>query len=437
MGRNSKQRRDARRRRAPQGSGTGSGAGPAPRPASPFHSGPEDDADLVERRIAATLRTLGSRRLEPDQTERAARLARELHPLPASVLVASLRRVVDGIVDACVRGGWCPDDLDVLLRREGIASDRAVLARWLRGDLRDSRAQQPWCEQVERLDPGEAPTGDLAWSAALLHLGALLQAQPGLPPTTTRATRRVVSTPRASAVDADLTRKLATVRGLLAKAESTTFDEEAEALSAKAQELISRYALERLLEEQADGSGAGAPHARRIWLEAPYVGAKAQLVHEVATANTCRAVLSDPPGVTTVVGADSDLEAVELLVTSLLVQAIRAMLRHGRAVDARGATRTRSFRQSFLMAFAVRIGERLGETAEQVLHDSGHERDLLPVLRSRAEAVSEAFEQLVPHTVTRSRSVSNAEGWYAGQAAADLASIDVRARIAEPGERAG
>ena len=38
---------------------------------------------------------------------------------------------------------------------------------------------------------------------------------------------------------------LAWVRGLLAKAESTQFPEEAEALSAKAQELMNRHAFER------------------------------------------------------------------------------------------------------------------------------------------------------------------------------------------------
>jgi hypothetical protein len=272
---------------------------------------------------------------------------------------------------------------------------------------------------------------------------ALLQAQRGLPDTTTRSSAWPAGDPGSAAratTDEALTRKLATVRGLLAKAESTTYDEEAEALSAKAQELISRYALERLLEEAAGTAGPGPAGARRLWLDPPYVGAKAQLVHEVAQANTCRAVLSDPPGACTVVGEAADLEAVELLVTSLLVQAGQAMLRHGRRVDASGASRTRSFRHSFLMSFAVRIGERLRETAEEVLHESGHERDLLPVLRSKQLAVEEAFAELVPTTVTRRRSASSAAGWQAGQAAADLASLDVRRPLRAGGrdeERAG
>ncbi|MFE3753475.1 DUF2786 domain-containing protein [Nocardia tengchongensis] len=39
------------------------------------------------------------------------------------------------------------------------------------------------------------------------------------------------------------TRRCSAVRGLLAKAESTSLPEEAEALSAKAQELMTKYAL--------------------------------------------------------------------------------------------------------------------------------------------------------------------------------------------------
>lgn len=439
MGKNSRKRRDARRRAAP------------PRPSmaagSPFARDHVDrtvdrTAELVEREAAHELRRLGGGRLPADLTDRAADLVRRLAPLPAS----AVRRVTDDlasyVVESRIAGGWCPDDLDQLLRRDGVATDRAVLGAWLRADVRTSSPEDVWREQVERFDPGAGvPQDEVVRIAAALHLAALLEAQDGLPTTTTRRTRRSAVQRAAAAAgattDSALTRKLATVRGLLAKAESTTFDEEAEALSAKAQELISRYALERLLEADAAGGEAAGPGARRVWLEAPYVGAKAQLVHVVARANGCRAVLSDPPGVTTVVGSDDDLEAVELLVTSLLVQAGAAMLRHGRAVDARGTSRTRSFRQSFLMAFAVRIGERLTETAEQVLHDSGHEQELLPVLRSRDEAVQAAFEALVPRTRTTRATVSNAAGWHAGQAAADLASIDVRRPIAEGDERAG
>jgi len=69
-------------------------------------------------------------------------------------------------------------------------------------------------------------------------------------------------------------------------------------------------------------------------MDAPYTTAKAHLVQVVATANRCRAVWSEKLGFITVVGAETDLDLVELLSTSLLVQANRAMLGAGRHITA-------------------------------------------------------------------------------------------------------
>lgn len=133
---------------------------------------------------------------------------------------------------------------------------------------------------------------------------------------------------------------LARVRALLAKAESTTFDEEAEALTAKAQELIARHALDEAALH--DAGDVGDPSVRRIPLDPPYAKAKAFLLNEVADANRCRAVHSDDCGWVTVFGYDGDLHAVELLTTSLFAQATAAMARHGSRRDATGRSRTRS-----------------------------------------------------------------------------------------------
>lgn len=66
----------------------------------------------------------------------------------------------------------------------------------------------------------------------------------------------------------------------------------------------------------------------------------------------------------TVVGFLADLDAIELLFTSLLVQASAAMLRAGAKRDAHGRSRTGAFRQSFLIAYATHIGERLSQATE-------------------------------------------------------------------------
>jgi hypothetical protein len=219
---------------------------------------------------------------------------------------------------------------------------------------------------------------------------------------------------------------------LLAKAEATEFPDEAEALSEKAQELMAKFSLDRALvdadpsHDLPDYSGA-----RRIWVETPYVSAKAQLVGAVASANGCRTVSMEQLAVVTIVGAELDLQLTELLSTSLLVQANRAMLAAGKHIGYRGESRTRSFRQSFLMAYAQRIGERLQATtnATRAAVPEADADRLLPVLSKREEQVDALFTKLFPETVTRRTRITNGAGWNAGLTAADLAQLETRRQV--------
>jgi hypothetical protein len=224
---------------------------------------------------------------------------------------------------------------------------------------------------------------------------------------------------------------LARVRALLAKAESTDFPDEADAFFAKAQELMSRYSLQRAVLADPVKIGPSAA-GRRIWLDGPYLRPKSMLSAVVGSANRCTVVFTEDPGFVTVIGEQTDTEFVELLTTSLLVQADRAILAAGRQVDWRGQPRTRSFRHSFLVSYAQRIGERLAEAAEEARVELARELGdgrLLPVLASRERAVRERVRELFPRLVSRPISVSNAAGWTAGRAAADLAVLDVRRRV--------
>ncbi|TDH48378.1 DUF2786 domain-containing protein [Mycobacterium eburneum] len=220
---------------------------------------------------------------------------------------------------------------------------------------------------------------------------------------------------------------LGRVRALLAKAEATEFPDEAEALSAKAQDLMSRYALNEALAQHARGRKPAAV-ARRIWLDNPYAAAKASLVQVVSQSNRCRAVWAERLGFVTVIGCETDLNLVELLTTSLLVQANRAMLSAGRNGGAQA--RARSFRQSFLVAYAQRIGERLDDANAAVTAEVKRDARLLPVLAANNRATEELTERLFPSTVPRSVAVSNGAGWGAGRAAADMAVLETRESIA-------
>lgn len=214
---------------------------------------------------------------------------------------------------------------------------------------------------------------------------------------------------------------LTRIRALLAKAEATGFPEEAEALSAKAQELMARHSIDEAL-LAARTHAKDAPGACRIGVEPPYETAKAVLLDAVAGANRCRAVWNDALCFSTVVGFEPDLEAVELLYTSLLVQATAAMTKAEAAQRAGGRKRTKTFRQSFLAAYAHRIGDRLASVAEDQV--TATEGELLPVLAARDVAVADHLDQMFPDTVTtRMRGVTDEAGWYEGAAAADRAQV--------------
>ena len=227
-------------------------------------------------------------------------------------------------------------------------------------------------------------------------------------------------------------RMLDRVRALLAKAESTDFPEEAETYTAKAQQLMARYSIDHAL--LAAGVGGGdKPTTRRIGIDNPYEAPKSLLLQVVAEANRCRTVWCKRFGFTTVVGFPADLDSTELLFTSLLVQATRAMTPLNPRPDRYGRNNIRSFRQSFLTAYALRIGERLSATTEEVgreMAESFGGHNLLPVLAARSDAVDEAFAKQFPDLTSKETRISNREGWVSGRAAADRATLQGRQAVA-------
>jgi hypothetical protein len=168
-------------------------------------------------------------------------------------------------------------------------------------------------------------------------------------------------------------RRLAVVRGLLAKAEATEFPDEAEAFFAKASELIARYAIDEAVLWAADGSGRAEPEELRLVVHAPYLAQKAVLVHAVARAHGCQAVrVLSGPGVKTevisVVGFPTDLRWVDTLVTSLLVQLTSAML--AECPTGLSASASAGWRRSFIMGFADEVETRLLADREQAVADA-------------------------------------------------------------------
>lgn len=330
---------------------------------------------------------------------------------------AELTRRGEEFIAAAWQRGWQPADVTRLVRRELEDAHLGLAAALIRAQAAKDRPRGPrWTAQLDALaeQAEPRPADRFSHATTVLELYRLLLRLPTLEP---------LEEPRRPA-GPGTSRMLGRIRALLAKAEGTGYPEEAEALTAKAQELMARHSVDEAL-LAASAPAPDAPGACRIGVEPPYEQAKAVLLDAVARANHCRAVWNEPYAFSTVVGFEADLEAVELLYTSLLVQATHAMARAEAAQRAGGRKRTKSFRQSFLAAYAHRVGDRLTAAAESQVSE-----DLLPVLVTRETAVTDRLETMFPRTTTtRLRGINDEAGWTEGAKAADEAQVRSRPRL--------
>lgn len=279
-------------------------------------------------------------------------------------------------VDSAWQRGWQPVDLDRLVGRSLKQPERTLLGdamadhlsqyaastvdpEW-HGQLRDLGASVWWRSNQGWL---AARADQEGWYAALTLLMRLLGALWLIPPIEKLGPAPGEQHHRASATPDVEPKVLERVRRLLAKAESTTFEAEAETFTAGAQSLMARHSIDAALLAASEHTVDG-PGMRRIGVGNPYEAPKVSLLNGIAAANRARAIWSKDLGFVTVIGHHEDLDAVETLFTSLLVQATSTMTRQGSRKDLAGRSRTAAFRRSFLTAFAVRISERLQEAAD-------------------------------------------------------------------------
>ncbi|MFI9205412.1 DUF2786 domain-containing protein [Streptomyces sp. NPDC053048] len=392
--------------------------------------------------VSAALR--GLRAVRGDALEDALYAAASLvaaAPAGWEAVSGAVVRVGSGVVRRCWEYGWQPADVVRLVRREagpvGTRFAIDVIAAEARRYAPETLGPR-WAAQLAELEAREWWQGDDTFLAgfarrerlsrfetAAAALGAL-RVLDGLPRIGAVGPLPGTAHVRLAPAGAPPPKMLGRIRALLAKAESTHFPEEAEALSAKAQELMARHSVDEALLAVEAGASAEGPGACRIGIEGPYESAKALLLDAVASANHCQAVWSGEYGFSTVVGFDADLELVELLYTSLLVQATAAMRRAADDHHARGRSRrTRDFRESFLIAYAGRIGDRLSAAVREVAAEEARP-EVLPVLAARDVEVGETAGRLFPETTSHRLKGRDAEGWEQGRQAADAARLSRR-----------
>jgi hypothetical protein len=237
-------------------------------------------------------------------------------------------------------------------------------------------------------------------------------------------------------VDADL---LDRVRKLLAKAEDEgCAPAEAEALTAKAAELMARYGIDRAL--------LGALHpetdrpADRVFnLANPWGDVKRHLLAGLAMALRCQCVQTRSEQGTRlhVFGYTSDLERADILFTSLLVQMARALAQQ--VVPGYGGE-ARAWRRSWMLGYAAAVVARVRAAEEAAAASAGaagaegaaHGQSAALVLADRSlvvrRQVATAYPRLRKARVTYSGG-GYGDGYREGQKA-DIGGGKLRSRTA-------
>lgn len=217
--------------------------------------------------------------------------------------------------------------------------------------------------------------------------------------------------------------KLDKIRGLLAKAEASTFPDEAKAFFEGAQRLMTQYAIDEAMLRQAKPT-ASKPTVVGVTLTAPYIRSKGILLAVVARANTCQVIaphkIRDKGGEVTyrVFGYESSVQAVEALFTSLLVQMTSEMLACEKTIPA--GVHGKTWKNNFLLGFATEIQSRLEKARKEVVTETG----MGLVLVQDAKKVQEFVTDTVGRTTTAHHaSTYNGQARSAGRMAGSRASM--------------
>jgi hypothetical protein len=241
-------------------------------------------------------------------------------------------------------------------------------------------------------------------------------------------------------------RMLAKIRALLTKAEDpAATPAEAEAFTAKAAELMAKYGVDRAMLAAADPT-SDVPGDRIIWIQAPYALDKQRLLSQLGLALGCKTVLKQSVRGYAVhlFGYASDLERVDMLFTSLLLQAVNSLAQTPVPYWENAA----AFRRSWLAGFAAMIAHRLHQAEKRAAANATQEREqagtggpsVALVLADRATVVQRKLEEAYPKLgKARARKLSGSgyrDGVEAGRRA-DLGGTRVggRARGALGGAR--
>lgn len=222
-----------------------------------------------------------------------------------------------------------------------------------------------------------------------------------------------------------------TITKLLAKAASSTHPEEAETFAAKAQELMTKWAIDEL-QLVAAGQTQSDVVVHDFTTPVTHYKENFSILSAVAKANDVKMIytpyVSGRSPVAHLIGFQSDIDSALAMYVALMSHVKLAMKprllesTHGERPTPKEA---RQFGSSFRLGFASVIGTRLTEARAQTVNEADivSGGSLLPALIDKTARVLDAATEAFPKTKT-SRNVRVQAGAYvAGQAAAKSADV--------------
>jgi hypothetical protein len=217
------------------------------------------------------------------------------------------------------------------------------------------------------------------------------------------------------------------VRKLLAKAEADgVTQQEAEALTAKAAELMAKYGIQRAqlgaLRPESD-----KPVNRRLSSDNPWGDVKRHLLAGLASALRCECI--NPGGernVLHVFGYQSDIDRAEILWTSVQVQMFHALARQD---VARTGGSAKAWRRSWMLGYCSAVVGRVRAAEEAAVKDADEfwgpaqaasGRSTALVLADRSLVIKTSVQQVYPRLRKTRVTYSGGgygDGYQAGQKA--------------------